>query len=132
MDNENKRDLGIDLKNFSKEEEIKKFDGYTVPGWRIAVRLYIETAVTKGGILLPQTMHEDQQYKACVGLVVKQAKAAYLDPRYELTGKWCEIGDWVVFPRHAGTQVNYRALPLMLLQEDSVIGVVDNPSDISR
>jgi co-chaperonin GroES (HSP10) len=132
MDNGNKYDIGIDLKNFSKDEEIKKFDGYKVPGWRIAVRLYVEVAMTKGGIILPESVHQDQQYKACVGLVVKQATAAYLDPRYEQTGKWCEVGDWAVFPRHAGTQVNYKGLPLMLLQEDSIIGIVDNPADVTK
>ena len=133
MDNNLKEDEGItiNLETFSKEEEIKKFDGLTCVGWRIAVRLYVPLNKV-GSIILPGVMHEIQEIKSCVGLVIKKPKAAYLDQRYEQTGSWCEVGDWVVFPRHAGHKTYYRGLPIFSLQEDSILYLTENPADITR
>lgn len=124
-------DLGIDLTNFSKEEEIAKFNDVEPQGWTILVRLYTEPKVVKG-IFRPDIVHEEQQYKSCVGLVVKKSKAAYLDSRYEQTGKWCEIGDWVVFPRHAGYKILCHNLPVFILKEDAIDLVISDPTVIAR
>lgn len=127
----NKEDLGIDLSNFSKEEEIDKFKDVEPQGWTILVRLYTEPKVVNG-IFRPDIVHEEQQYKSCVGLVVKKSKAAYLDSRYEQTGAWCDVGDWVVFPRHAGYKIHYHNLPTFVLKEDAIDLVIDDPAVIAR
>jgi co-chaperonin GroES (HSP10) len=127
----NTEDLGIDLNNFSIEEEIKKFQGANARGWTVAVRLYTEPKVVNG-IFRPDIVHDEQQYRSCVGLVVAKSKAAYLDPRYEQTGEWCNLGDWVVFARHAGYKVNYKKLPIFILKEDAIDLVIDDPRDIER
>jgi len=69
-----------------------------------------------------------EEVKSCVGLVIGKPKGAYLDPRYDQTGHWCEIGDWVVFPRHAGHKTYYNDLPIFSIQEDSVLYCTDDPS----
>lgn len=127
----NKEDLGIDLNNFSKEEEINKFSDIEPQGWTILVRLYTEPKVVNG-IFRPDIVHDEQQYRSCVGLVVKKSKAAYLDPRYEQTGKWCEVGDWVVFPRHAGYKIQCHNLPVFVLKEDAIDLIISDPSHITR
>lgn len=128
----NKDNTEIDLTNFSKEEEIAKFKDIEVKGWTILVRLYMGSKKTAGGIFLPDTAHDEQQYKSCVGLVVGKAKAVYLDPRYDQTGPWCEIGDWVVFPRHAGYKIFYNEIPLFVLKEDAIDLVILDPTKIGR
>jgi co-chaperonin GroES (HSP10) len=125
-------DEGIDLENFSKEEEIAKFSGLEAVGWTIIVRLYVEPQSTKSGIFIPAKAHEEQQYKGCVGLVVKKGKGTYLDDRYAQTGHWCEVGDWVGFPRHAGYRIYHNGTPLWVLKEDGIDYRTDDPRKISR
>lgn len=124
-------DLGIDLKNFSKEEEIARFKDIEPKGWTLLVRLYTEPKLVNG-LFRPDSVHDEQQYKSCVGLVVKKSKAAYLDSRYEQTGSWCEVGDWVVFPRHAGYKIQCCNIPTFVLKEDSVDLVIADPTMITR
>lgn len=125
-------DEGIDLNNFSKEAEIAKYDGFTAAPWELIIRLFINPPKTSGGVYVPQSVHDEQQYQACVGLVVKQGCAVYLDARYEQTGRWCEVGDWIVFPRHAGIKIHYQNLPTFIIKEDGVSGVLLNPLAVRR
>jgi co-chaperonin GroES (HSP10) len=129
--NEKMEDLGIDLKTFSKEEEIKKFDGFEPQGWNVIIRLYTKTKKV-GSLIMPDSVHEEQQYQGCVGLVVKKSKGAYNDPRYERTGDWCQVGDWVVFPRHAGYRVTYNGMPVFVLKEDAIDVVITDPTSVKR
>ncbi len=124
-------DLGIDLSNFSKEEEIAKFDGFEPQGWNVIVRLYVKPQMVNG-VYMPDAVHEDQQYHNCVGIVVKKSKGAYNDPRYDRTGEWCKVGDWVVFPRHAGYKVTYKGMPVFVLKEDAIDVIIEDPSSIRR
>lgn len=127
----NKEDTGIDLNNFDKNAEIAKFAGLRVPGWKLAVRLYIAPQ-TKNGMLIPDIRHSEQQYENCAGLIVGMGKGAYKDARYEHTGPWCQIGDWVCFPRHSGVRLVYDGIPLFVIQEDAILGCIDDPSIVSR
>lgn len=128
----NKEDIGIDLDTFSIEKEIAKFDDMKVDGWDIVIRLYMEPAVTKGGILLTPKTQEEGEYTNCVGLVVKKSSAAYLDNRYEQTGSWCEVGEWRTFPRHAGWKMKYKGMPVFVLKEDAVGPKVPDPRYVTR
>lgn len=125
-----KEDLGIDLQNFSKEEEFAKFNGMQPQGWTVIIRLYTEPKI-KNGLYMPDIVHDEQQYKNCVGLVVKKSKAAYLDDRYNQTGSWCEVGDWVIFPRHSGYKIHYEGMPIFVLKEDAIDVVIDDPTKIN-
>ncbi len=132
LDNVEFLDEGIDLANFSKEAEIEKYKDITAAPWELIIRLFIEPPQTSDGIYIPQSVHDEQQYRACVGLVVKQGCAVYLDPRYEQTGRWCEVGDWVLFPRHAGFKIHYENMPTFVIKEDGVSGVLLNPLSVRR
>lgn len=126
------QDEGIDLNTFDKNAEIAKFEEMDPEGWTIIIRLYTNSKKTVGGIIIPDTAHEEEQYRSCVGLVVKKSKGAYLDNRYENTGAWCEVGDWVIFPRHAGYKLFYDGMPIFVLKEDAIDVRVENPGMISR
>ncbi len=128
----NKDNTEIDLTNFSKEEEIAKFKGAQAKGWTVLIRLYMGSKKTPGGLIIPDESHDNEQYISCSGLVVGKGKAVYLDKRYEESGPWCEIGDWVVFPRHAGYKIFYNGLPLFVVKEDAIDIVVDDPSTVRR
>lgn len=126
------KDEGIDLTNFSIEEEIAKFKGIKPQGWTVVVRLYIEPQQVNG-IYIPDTSHEDQRFQSCAGFVVGISPAAYKDSeRYGQTGPWCQLGDWVIFPRHAGYIIYYEGIPLYILKEDAIDGVIDDPRKIKK
>lgn len=127
----NYEDEGIDLDNFNKEEEIAKFKDMGALGWNIVIRLYTSPK-KKGGIILPDTVRNEDQYRICTGLVVKVSPAAYKDARYSDTGAWCEVGDWIVFPRHAGYKVKYKDIPIFILKEDAVDLKIANPLDVTK
>jgi co-chaperonin GroES (HSP10) len=126
-----KEDLGIDLQNFLPDKEIAKFEDIEPQGWTVLVRLYTEPKV-KNGLYMPDVVHDEQQYRSCVGLVVRKSKAAYLDDRYDKTGQWCDVGDWVVFPRHAGYKILYEGMPIFVLKEDAIDLIVKDPRRITR
>jgi len=132
MKSELKEDSGIDLQNFTPEEEIAKFKGIKPQGWTVLVRLYTKPKKTTNGLYIPDTVHDEQQYKNCTGLVVAKSKAAYQDPRYKETGHWCEVGDWVIFPRHAGYKIQYNGIPVFVLPEDAINVVTDFPEMVLR
>jgi co-chaperonin GroES (HSP10) len=130
MKNEN--EYGIDIDNFSIEEEIAKFDDMQVDGWDIILRLYIRPNKTRGGIIITDNSQDEDQYKNCVGLVVKIAPACYLDPRYDQSGPWCKVGEWRTFPRHAGYKIFYKDIPIFIIKEDAVGPRVPDPRFIRR
>ncbi len=132
QENRNNDALGIDMNTFSLEEELKKYDGLKALGWRINVRLYMAPNVSSGGIIITPTTHDDQKYQNCVGLVIKKPRGSYIDPRYDHTGHWCEVGDWVVFPRHAGHLTGYKNLPIFTFNEDAPLYAVEDPRDVTR
>jgi len=45
---------------------------------------------------------------------------------------WCQVGDWVVIPRHEGTLINYRGVPMMFMPDDRILAVVEDPSYVTR
>lgn len=115
-----KEDIGIDLENFSIEDEIERFKGLVeVRGWSILVRLFVRPQKV-GGLIMPDSIKqrdEDSNYR---GLVVGVGKAVYQDPRYAQTGPWCRLGEWVVFPRYAGYKIKILGMPMFVLKEDMI------------
>lgn len=128
MKNQIKEDIGIDLKIFDKDAEIAKFKNIRPAGWSIAVRLYTSPGQTAGGIIIPSSSTDEEKYRNFVGLVVAMADGAYQDEvRYKNTGPWCKVGDWVYFPRHAGYQISFRGMPVYILNDDVISGVLEDP-----
>lgn len=153
---ETKNNYAINFEEFNLEEEIKKTEGYyPTPGWHLLVRLYIEPLklksedkdrdlkrtnqgdyITSGGIVLPKATEAIQEkvihdlYDSFSGVVLKMSKNAYNDERYKMCGKWCEVGDWVTFPRTSTFPLEYNGIPLVVINEDSIKGTFDDPRKI--
>lgn len=125
-------DQGIDFDNFSLVNELENYRGVKTQGWNILVRLYVQPEKTKGGLIVSSKIRDEDQYKNCVGLVVQKSNASYEDPRYKQTGHWCKVGDWVVFPRHAGYKISINNIPTYVLKEDAIDLIIDNPTKVSR
>jgi len=133
-----KQDPGIDLLNYSLEEEIEKYSNIAPVGWQLLIRVYVPIKVTQiGSILLADEsankMNQDAKFTNLTGLVIKQAVGVYRDmERYSLTGPYCNVGDWVQFPRAHGNSFAYNGLTSIYMNEDAILGVIKDPSIITR
>ena len=125
---------GIDLTTFNKEEAIASFNGIDTQGFQLLVLLYIPPKKI-GAIYLPDQTHEEYQYRACTGLVVQRGKASYGQRFEHLSSEcqvWCDVGDWIAFPRHEGIQVKIDGRPCQFLNDASVLARIDSPLRIER
>lgn len=83
-------------------------------------------------LYLPSSVKANEKWTSCTALVVAQGPECYQGHRFMRSGPWCRVGDWVIIPRNEGTQINYRGLPMQIIPDDRVIGVVEDPSHVTK
>lgn len=123
--------LGVDLETFCVEDEIARYREVMEEGknWDIILRLYEKPNKTKSGLIISNL---NDEYEQCVGLVVDISPAAYEDMRYKDTGKWCKLGQWIFFLRHAGSKFFIDNIPHWVIKEDAVVRPAKDPTRITR
>lgn len=101
-----------------------------LPGYHILVRPVSVKSKTKGGLLLPDSVKDDVAYLTTVGKVLSVGDLAYKDEDKFPNGKWCDVGDYVCYARHAGQKLYYKGVRLLLLFDDQVMMKVDEPTSL--
>jgi len=101
-----------------------------LPGYHILVRPVSIKSKTKGGLLLPDSVKDDVAYLTTVGKVLAVGDLAYKDEDKFPNGKWCDIGDYVCYARHAGQKLYYKGVRLLLLFDDQIMMKVDDPTNL--
>ncbi len=88
---------------------------------------------TSGGILLPTDVKTKEDVASIIGQVVTVGKDAYpdTDPRFS-DGPWCKEGDWVIISKYTGHRFEYDGVDMRLINDDSVLATVDEPTKVSR
>ena len=99
-------------------------------GWRIAILPYRGAEKTKGGIVLAEETQKKTQLATTCGYVLRMGDLAYADQEKFPTGPWCKEGDWIIFGRYAGSRIQIDGGEIRILNDDEIIGVVNNPEDI--
>jgi chaperonin GroES len=102
----------------------------TPTGWRIAILPYRGTEKTKGGIILAEETQRRTQLGTTCGYVLKVGNLAYKDDSKFPDGPWCKAGDWILFGRYAGARITIDGGEIRLLNDDEVLGIVNNPEDV--
>ena len=102
----------------------------SLPGYHILVRPVSVKNKTKGGLLLPDSVKDDVAYLTTVGKVLVVGDLAYKDEDKFPNGKWCDVGDYVCYARHAGQKLYYKGIRLLLLFDDQVMMKVDEPTNL--
>ena len=102
----------------------------SLPGYHILVRPVSVKSKTKGGLLLPDSVKDDVAYLTTVGKVLAVGDLAYKDEDKFPNGKWCDVGDYVCYARHAGQKLYYKGIRLLLLFDDQVMMKVDDPTNL--
>ena len=102
----------------------------SLPGYHILVRPVSVKSKTKGGLLLPDSVKDDVAYLTTVGKVLAVGDLAHKDEDKFPNGKWCDVGDYVCYARHAGQKLYYKGVRLLLLFDDQVMMKVDEPTNL--
>jgi co-chaperonin GroES (HSP10) len=102
----------------------------TPTGWRIAILPYRGAEKTKGGIVLAEETQRKSNLATVCGYVLKVGSLAYADESKFPTGAWCKEGDWIIFGRYAGARIPIDGGEIRLINDDEVLGVVNDPEDV--
>lgn len=134
------------------KEYIEKHLGFPPPrtaGYHMAVKIYVreedvhqlkddsgnpllDSSGKPMSIYLPAAVTAGDKWRSCVALVVAQGPESYKGSRFEKSGPWCKVGDWVVIPRNEGTQISYRGIPMQIIPDDRVLAIIEDPNYVTR
>ena len=99
-------------------------------GWRILVMPFKVKEETKGGIIIAQETLDRARAAVQVGYVLKMGPLCYEDKEKYPTGAWCAEKDWVVFARYAGSRMEIDGGEIRMLNDDEILGTIDDPMDL--
>ncbi len=72
-----------------------------------------------------------QRHLAQIAKVVAQGPEAYKDSKDRtFYSRWCNIGDYVMFSKYAGSRMMIDGIELRLINDDEVQAVVPDPTVI--
>ena len=124
-------DLTKDKKVLDPETIENQRDQLPEPsGWRILVLPFTPKEKTKGCIIIAQESLEKLRIATNCGYVIKLGPLAYHDKEKYPTGPWCKKGEWVIFARYAGSRLPIEGGEVRLLNDDEVLGTIDNPESV--
>ena len=115
-------------KKETQETSLEKLPNPT--GWRILVMPFKVKEKTEGGIIIAQETLDRARVATQVGYVLKMGDLCYEDKDKYPTGPWCKEKDWVIFARYAGSRMEIDGGEIRLLNDDEVLGTIDDPNDI--
>ena len=99
-------------------------------GWRILVMPFQVKEETAGGIIIAQETLDRARAAVQVGYVLKMGPLCYEDKEKYPTGAWCAEKDWVVFARYAGSRMEIDGGEIRMLNDDEILGTIDDPMDL--
>jgi chaperonin GroES len=107
-------------------------------GWRLLIMPYNPPTKTKGGVELPDEVHERDRIATVTGLVLAVGPLAYKDSTKfgnpsdstEKWQPWCKKNDWVLFSKYSGSRFKIDGGELRILNDDEILAVIDDPSHL--
>ena len=118
----------VQAKEETKSTSLEKLPNPT--GWRLLVMPFKVKEETKGGIIIAQETLDSARVATQVGYVLKMGNLCYQDKDKYPTGPWCKEKDWVIFARYAGSRMEIDGGEIRMLNDDEVLGTIENPEDI--
>ena len=118
----------VQAKEETKSTSLEKLPNPT--GWRLLVMPFKVKEETKGGIIIAQETLDRARVATQVGYVLKMGNLCYQDKDKYPTGPWCKEKDWVSFARYAGSRMEIDGGEIRMLNDDEVLGTIENPEDI--
>ena len=116
-----------------KKKETQKQELEKVPeptGYRLILFPLKLEGKTAGGIHLTDQAIEQASIATNICKVMKVGPDAYQDKEKFPNGPWCKKDDWIIITRYAGSRISIDGGELRIINDDEVLGVVDDPRDI--
>ena len=103
-------------------------------GYRILLEMRQPRIKTEGGLWIPQSGIEAQDYMQFVGKVRKVGPMAFKRARFESDkfDAWCKPGDWITVGQHAGQHMEIMGVKFRFVNDESVLGVVRGDHNIIK
>jgi len=98
-------------------------------GWRILVLPFTPKEKTKGGIIIAPEALDKLRIATTCGYVLKMGPLCYAD-KDKYQDPWCKKGDWVIFARYAGSRLPIQGGEIRLLNDDEVLGTIEDPESL--
>ena len=98
-------------------------------GYRILVLPFTPKTKSSGGILFSQETLDKARIATTCGYVLKMGDLAYQD-KDKFKDPWCKKGDWVIFARYAGSRLPIEGGEVRILNDDEVLGTVQDPESL--
>ena len=94
------------------------------------VRPYSGEKKTDGGIILTDETSEKIQMTTVCALVVKMGDLCYKDKEKFPNGPWCKEGQFIMYGRYVGNRFQTKFGEHRILNDDEIIGTINDPKDI--
>lgn len=114
----------IDPEDVKDPQRLPRHGGYTTLVRPVAIRAKV------GNILLPETFREAVGTLTNVARVLSISGLTQTDSDYYKDLQW-KVGDYVVFGKYAGIKMKYQGVKLVLLNDEDVKMIVEDPSDLN-
>lgn len=98
--------------------------------WRILVAPIRAKKQTASGIVIAEEARAAQEHLNYVGKIVALGDMAFKDKRFEGDSNLPGVGDFVVYGRYAGQQMNHRGVKLLIINDDEILAVVKDPESL--
>ena len=99
-------------------------------GYRLLIAVPEVSEKTEGGVYMPDQLKKAEETASVIGFVIKAGPEAYSDANKFPSGPWCKEGDWVIFGRYAGARLTIDGGEVRILNDDEIVGTVNDPEDI--
>lgn len=113
----------IDADDVKDPKRLPRHGGLTTLVRPVAIRAKV------GNILLPETFREAAGTLVNVARVLSISGYTKEHSDYYKDLQW-KVGDYVVFGKYAGIKLKFQGVKLILLNDDDVKLLVDDPSDL--
>lgn len=115
--------------DFSTKERILKevgIDNTRPIGFQVLIKLHVRKT-TMGALELPTDYANQDQFNTREGLILDFGPDAFSNKYKFPNGPWCKPGEWVIFARYQNSIFGVNGVPLSLINDDQLLGVIDDP-----
>ena len=102
-------------------------------GYKILVVLPdVEEKFANSRLIRPDSNRADEQHASMVAAVLAVGPDAYKDEKRFPSGPWCKEGDLVIINPYSGTRMRVGGRNFRMINDDTVIGLIKDPSRFER
>jgi co-chaperonin GroES (HSP10) len=125
-----------DSMDWTNDEKTKLPKDIMVPfGWKVLVAPMRQAAKTKGGIIIPFTRMETDEYLNYRGRIVAIGTLAWKAARYADMGMTekdkPKVGDWMLFPLNSYQRLDFKGIKLVVMNDDAFLGRIPVEKGVS-